>query len=324
MKELKELRFNENNIQLKDNLVKGSILPEKIAELDRTITIQGNTVIEGAVYAHKLEIQQGESEFHGAVFTHLEMYVNSDAKGNISFKKSVGSANSIVSRALNCNLMFYSDINAKSVTLYNAFVAGSIYADEIILQNCVVIGGVFATQNIDITNSIVGTFNSPSVKVAKQLWLLLPSAFSIERIISIPGTKFYNLCLADLGALYKGNAQSENSGKIEMNFETDEVKTTLSNAETQKLIRSYTVVGKVLAADLLDFDKFQNHFLLTAASLGSQLLKNYDLGVNDKGETVTLTFDKIRNLFFDILNGKIEIQEINGKFDIADITSRFN
>lgn len=324
MKELKELRFNENNIQLKDNLVKGSILPEKVAELDRTITIQGNSVVEGAVYAHKLEIQQGDAEFKGAVFTHLEMYVNSDAKGNISFKKSVGSANSIVSRALNCNLMFYSDINAKSVTLYNAFVAGSIYADEIILQNCVVIGGVFATQNIDITNSMVGTFNSPSVKVAQQLWLLLPSAFSIEKVISIPGTKFYNLSLADLGSLYKGNPQSENSGKIEMSFDTDEVKTTLSNNETQKLIRSYTVVGKVLAADLLDFDKFKNHFLLTAASLGSQLLKNYDLGVNKKGETVTLTFDKIRNLFFDILKGKIEIQEINGKFDIADITSRFN
>jgi hypothetical protein len=324
MKELKELRFNENNIQLKDNLVKGSILPEKIAELDRTITIQGNAVIEGAVYAHKLEIQQGEADFQGAVFTHLEMYVNSDAKGNISFKKSVGSANSIVSRALNCKLTFQSDINAKSVTLYNAFVAGSIYADEIILQNCVVIGGVFATQNIDITNSIVGTFNSPSVKIAQQLMLLLPSAFSIEKVISIPGTKFYNLSLADLGSLYKGNPQSENSGRIEMNFDTDEVKTTLSNAETQKLIRSYTVVGKVLAADLLDFDKFQNHFLLTAASLGSQLLKNYDLGVNQKGENVTLTFDKIRNLFFDILTGKIEIQEISGKFDIADITSRFN
>jgi len=42
MKELKELRFNESNIQLKDNLVRGSILPEKAAELNRTITVQGN------------------------------------------------------------------------------------------------------------------------------------------------------------------------------------------------------------------------------------------------------------------------------------------
>lgn len=324
MNELKELRFNETNIQLKDNLVKGSILPEKISELDRTITIQGNSIIEGAVYAHKLEIQQGDSEIRGAVFTQLEMYVNSEAKGNISFKKSVGSANSIVSRALNCNLMFYSDINAKSVTLYNAFVAGSIYADEIILQNCVVIGGVFATQSIDITNSIMGTFNSPSVKVAQQAWLLLPTAFSIEKIITIPGTKFYNLSLADLGSLFKGSKQSTNSGKIEMNLDTDEVKTTLTDSEMQKTLRSYTVVGKVLAADLLDIDKFQNHFLLTAASLGSQLLKNYDLGVNDKGEPVTLTFEKIRDFFFDILHGKIEIQEINGNFNISDITGGLN
>ncbi|MFZ4546361.1 MAG: hypothetical protein ACOYN4_02945 [Bacteroidales bacterium] len=323
MNELKELRFNETNIQLKDNLVKGSILPEKIAELGRTITIQGNSVIEGAVYAHKLEIQQGDSEIRGAVFTQLEMYVNSDAKGNISFKKSVGSANSIVSRALDCNLMFYSDINAKSVTLYNTFVAGSIYADEIILQNCVVIGGVFATQNIDITNSVVGTFNGPSVKVAQQVWLLLPSAFTIEKIITVPGTKFYNLSLADLGSLYKGCRQAATSGKIEMNLNTDEVKTTLTGDDMQKTLRSYTVVGKVLAADLLDFDKFQNHFLLTAASLGSQLLKNYDLGVNEKGEPVTLTFDKIRDFFFGILLGKTEVQEIDGRFSISDIKNKF-
>ena len=192
------------------------------------------------------------------------------------------------------------------------------------MNNCVVIGGVFATQNIEITNSIIGTFNSPSVKAAQQVWMLLPSAFSIEKIITIPGTKFFNLCLADLGSLYKGNPQSENSGKIEMNLNSDEVKTTLTNEEMQKTLRSYTVVGKVLAADLIDFDKFQNHFLLTAASLGSQLLKNYDLGVNDKGEPVLLTFDKIRDFFFNILLGKIEIKEIDGNFDISEITRKFN
>ena len=323
MKELKELRFNEINIQLKDNLVKGSILPEKISELNRTINIQGDSIIEGAVYAHKLEIQQGNTEIQGAVFTQLELYINSDAKGKISFKKSVGSANSVVSRAMNCELTFHSDINAKTVTLYNSFVAGSIFADEIILQNCVVIGGVFATQSIDITNSIVGTFNSPSVKAAQQLSLLLPSAFSIEKIITIPGTKVFNLSLADLGSLYKGSKQSVNSGKIEINVDTDEVRTTLTNEETQKSLRCYTVVGKVLAADLFDTDKFQNHFLITSASLGSQLLKNYDMGVNDKGELVTLTFDRIRDFFFQILLGKIDVQEINGTFDISEITGKF-
>jgi hypothetical protein len=323
MKELKEIRFNESNVQLKDNLVKGSILPEKISELTRTITIQGNTVIEGPVYAHKLEIQQGNSEIHGAVFTQLELYVNSDAQGHFSFKKSVGSANSVVSRANQCKLMFHSDINSKSVTLYNAFVAGSIYADEVILQNCVVIGGVFATQSIELTNSIVGTFNAPSVRLAESVGLLLPSAFSIEKITFVPGTQMFNLSLADLGSLYKGFPQSQNSGRIEMKINTDEIKTVLSDEDSQKTLRCYSVVGKVLAADLMDMDKFQNHFLLTAASLGTQLLKTYDLGIDNKGETAQLTVEKIRDFFFDILSGKIEVQSIDGSFEISDITGRF-
>ena len=322
MKELKELRFNENNVQLKDNLVKGSILPEKMAELNRMITIQGNTIIEGAVYAHKLEIQQGDTELKSAVFTQLELYVNSEAKGNVTFKKSVGSANSIVSRAQDCDLVFHSDVNAKTVTLYNAFVAGSIYADEIILKNCVVIGGVFATQSLEMTNSIVGTFNSPAVNISEQVSILLPSAFSIEKIRTVAGTKFYNLSLADLGSLYKGLPQYPESGKIEINFEADEVKTTLTDEDVQKTLRSYTVVGKVLASDLLDTDKFQNHFLLTAASLGSQLLKTYDMGVNGNGQPITLSFDKIRNFFFDVLHGRIEVQTIDGTFDLRELTGQ--
>jgi hypothetical protein len=323
MKELKELRFNETDVQLKDNLVRGSILPEKVSELNRNIICKGDTVIEGPVYAHRLEIQTGDLEIQGAVFTQLELYVNSEAKGNIAFKKSVGSANSIVSRASNSKIMFYSDINAKQVTLYNAFVAGSIYADEITLENCVVIGGVFATQEIYMKNSIVGTFNTPQIQITGIINLLLPSAFSIEKITTDASTKLYNLSLADLGSLYKGLPQAANSGKIEMNTETDEVKSTLANEEIQKTLRSYTVIGKVLAADLLDTDKFQNHFLLTAASLGSQLLKTYDMGIGKDGKPAILTFDKIRDFFFDILAGKIEVQTMDGKFDISQITGKF-
>ena len=323
MKELKELRFNENNILLKDNIVRSSILPEKAAELSRNVTIQGDTVIEGPVFAHKMEIQNGDLEIQGSVFTQLELYVNSEAKGNISFMKSVASSSSIVSRASNCNISFHSDVNAQKVTLYNAFVGGSIYADEVTLENCVVIGGVFATMQLDLTNCIVGTFNTPSVRIEHSVSLLLPSAFSIEKMLVAPGAKLFNLSLADLGSLYKGLPQSPDSGKIEMNTDTDEIKSTLVDNEVQKSIRSYTVVGKVLAADLIDMDKFQNHFLLTAASLGSQLLKTYDLGIDKDGKPAVLEFYRIREFFFDILNGKIEVQTINGKFNISDITNKF-
>jgi hypothetical protein len=322
MNELTELPFDEHDIYLKDNLVKGAILPEKAAELNRTITIEGDTLIEGAVYARRLEIKQGETEIRGAVFTQSELVVDSDAAGAVSFKKSVGSALSVRSRAANCTLTFYSDINAQSVTLCNAFVAGSIYADDIILENCVVIGGVFATQTIELTNCIAGTFNTPSVRIAGTIALLLPSAFSIERITAAPGSQFYNLCLADLGSLYKGMPQTPDSGRIEINIETDEIQTILKNDAMQKTLRSYTVIGKVLAADLLDTNKFQNHFLLTAAALGSQLLKTYNIGVDEKGEDVPLSFERIRAFFFDLLHGGIAIQDLDSSFDISRITGK--
>ena len=321
MKELKELRFNETDILLQDNLVRGSILPQKVAELNRNIIFKGNNVVEGPIYGHRIEIQQGDLEVQGAVFSQLELYVNSEAKGTVEFKKCVGSANSIVSRAANCRIIFNSDVNAKSVSLHNAFVAGSIYADEVTLDNCVVIGGVFATQNVELTNSIVGTFNTPQISISGVVNLLLPSAFSIERINATANAKMYNLSLADLGSLYRGMPESEKSGRIEINSSIDEVTSKLVDDQVQKTLRSYTVVGKVLAADLVNTDKFQNHFLLTAASLGPQLLRTYDMGVDKDGNVASLEIGKIRDFFFDILSGKIEIKDMDGKFSFADIVA---
>lgn len=322
MKELNEIRFNETDIQLQDNLVRGSILPEKMSELNRNIIFKGNNIVEGPVFGHRIEIKQGDLEIQGALFAQQELYINSDAKGTVTFRKCVGSANSVVSLASGCKPFFQSDINAKSVRLYNAFVAGSIYADEIVLENCVVIGGVFATQELEMKNSITGTFNTPAVRVSGIIYLLLPSAFSIEKMTAAAGTKLYNLSLADLGALYKGVPEAENSGKIEIDTDSDEIKSNLVDDSTRKILRSYTVIGKVLAADLLDTDKFQNHFLLTAASLGPQLLKTYDMGIGKDGNAVPLSTEKIRDFFFDILNGKIVVRDMDGKFDISQITGK--
>lgn len=320
MKELKEIRFNDTEIHLQDNLVRGSILPERVAELNRNIIFKGNNVVEGPVYGYRVEVQQGDLDVQGAVFAQNELYVSSDCSGKVEFKKCVGSANSVVSRAPKCDIYFNADINAKSVSLHNAFVAGSIYADEVTLDNCVVIGGIFATQQIELTNCIVGTFNTPSIRISGIIQLLLPSAFSIERMICTADARLYNLSLADLGSLFKGMPEAENSGRIEMDINVDEVVSRLADEEVQKTLRSYTVVGKVLAVDLLDTDKFQNHFLLTAASLGPQLLKTYDLGIDKDGKSALLSIENIRNFFFDILNGRITVQPMDGKFNISDIT----
>lgn len=319
MKQLTEIRVNGNHLSLDGNMVKGGILPEKIAELSRTVTIQKDTVVDGPIYASKITVENGDSEVTGAVFAQNEIYVNTNAKGKILFRKAVASAKGVASRALGAEVSFCSDINAKDVSLTNAFVAGSIYADDVVLDNCVVVGGVFATNKVELKDTIVGTFNAPSVTSDGTIQLLLPTAFSQEQMVITPNTRFFNLCLADLGSLFKGNDQAPDSGRIPMNIAADDIKTTLSDENSRKALHTYTVVGKVLAADMVNADKFQNHFLLTAAALGPQLLRSYDLGPGDDGKVTQLTVENIRAFFFKILRGQIEVQTLSGTFSMGEL-----
>ncbi len=318
-KEISEVRFDTTELILKDNLVRGAILPQKIAQLTRNVIFGGNTTVEGAVFGHNIQIRGGDVEIQGAVFAQKEFYISGDVKGDVMLMKSVGSAGSVTARAAGCRPVFCSDINGKSVTLHNAYVAGSIYADDITLENCVVIGGVFATQEAELNNCVVGTFNTPRVSLSGTVQLLLPSAFTIEPPIVNPNTRLFNLSLVDLGSLYRDMPEDSQSGRIPMDLIADEVRSTLTDGEKQRNLRSFTVIGKVLAADMIDTDKFQNHFLLTAAALGPQLLKTYDLGVKADGSPAKLETTAIRDFMFDILSGKKEPREIDGKFSLEDI-----
>ena len=312
----------EGEVLLKDNLVRSSILPHTASELDRNITILADTVVEGAVYANKLQIESGETEIRGAVYTKLELHVDTGAKGKIIFKKSVASSDSVTSYAKECDLMFMADINAKKVRLNHAFIAGSIYADEIQLEDCIVIGGVFSTKSIDLKKCIVGTFNSNSVYLEGETYLLLPSAFCGSPVEVMADAKLFNLSLADLGAIYKGTPQMQNTGVIEMDAKTDEMKTMLSEDQKTMLVYSYSIAGKVLATDLVDIERLQNHFLIGATAMGSQILRQYDLGTDAEGNKAVIEPEKVAKMFFDILHGIISVQQIDGTFSIQDLASK--
>lgn len=321
MKELKDISFDRDNIILNGHLVKGAILPKNVGELDRDVKVQQDTVIEGAVYGHRIEIENGDVTVKGAAFAQQEIYINSGAVGTVKFEKSIGAVDTVVSHARECKVMMLSDVNAREVRLTNAFVGGSIFADEITLVNCVVVGGVFANRELSLNSCIVGTFNAPSVTMEGDNGLLLPSAFSLEPIKYNPAvTTLSNYALADLGALYRGTEPTENSGRIRMSLESDEVKSTLTDEGRQISVRNYTVVGKVLATDLINWDKMQNHFLLTAASLSTQLLSTYDLGVDVTGKNAELTPERIYDFFMDLMLGKIRVNEIDGSFSIDTLS----
>ena len=122
--------------------------------------------------------------------------------------------------------------------------------------------------------------------------------------------------MVDLGSLYRHLPEKEGSGIINMDVEVDDVLTSLRDDQSQRSIHCYTVANKVLMADMLDSDQFQNHFLLKAAALGSQMLKAYGLGKDADGK------DTSRSFFFDLLAGKVKAQPISGSVSIGQLLDK--
>lgn len=325
MTDINDKDFGQNTITLRDNRVATSIIPRTNAELDRQVIVDTNVLVEGSTYAKFLEISNGPAEFRKAVFADKELHIKSDAKGLIYFVKSVASSQSVSSLITAGRAVYGGDVNAPTVKMKNCMVCGSIYGTEIQLENCIVLGGVFSSRSLTFNNSMVGTFNSPEVNVSGVNYLLYPTAFSVEPMSFLQGTEFWNLSLADLGSLFKGEEEKPNTGKIRIDFENDTQRTVLTDGNgNQSLINSYSVASRVLVSDLIDMEKMENHFLIISASLGSQILKTYSLAKSNGEKGPELNVKDIASFLFDVLNGKIQVREIDGKVSFDELKKNFD
>jgi hypothetical protein len=323
MQELKEILIGESVIGLKDNLVRTNILPKTSGELERDLSVHENVVLEGAVYARNLVVDSGPAEFKGAVYAHNELHIKNDSRDTVFFRKAVATSDTIVALLISGRAIFGSDINGKNIKLKNCFVAGSIFANEIQLENTTVLGGCFASKKLTLQNAVTGTFNAPEVMAGGINYLLYPTAFSVEPIAPLPGTEFYNITLADLGALYKGSPVRPNTGKIRLDLNADAQRTVLvDEADARILLHSYSVASRVLVGDLIDIDSLENHFLIISASLGSQILKTYSLQ-REEGGGADLTVSGIADFFFRILNGSLVIDEISGTISFEELKQKY-
>lgn len=324
METLSEIRLDDKDLFFKDNIVKTSVLPQSSKELKRNIKIESNTFFDGSVYGNTINIEGGGVVFKGAVFANKELHINTDISGCVKFNKACASAESIAALVTSGKIIFCSDVNAPSVKLKNCYIGGSVFGAEVYLENCVVLGGVFATKKQTLTNCVFGTFNAPSVELGGTNYMLYPAAFSIEPVAFMPQTELYNISMAHLGALYKGEPESENTGKIKMNLDDDHQRTVLLDDEgATTTVNSYSVSGRLLVADLIDFEKLENHFLIGAGALNSQILKVYSLTKSDGEKSEELTVENISEFFFKIISGEVQIQNISGEISFNDLKKIF-
>lgn len=326
MTDINDVNMGQNVITLKDNRVATSIIPRTNAELGRKVVVDGDVIVEGAIYAKHFDISNGPAEFRGAIFADTELHVQTSAKGEIYFVKSVASSSTVQALASDARIIFGGEINAPVVKLRNAMVCGSIYSKEVYLENCVVLGGVFASKILQIDSCMIGTFHSAEVISSGINYLLYPSSFSESPMSFNPATtQFWNLSLADLGSLYKGEEEKPNTGKIALDLINDKQKTDLTDADgTKSMYYSYSVASRVLVTDLVDLGNLENHFLIISASLGSQVLKQYSLNKSNGEKGPDLSVRQLTQFFFDVLNGKIQVREIDGTVTFDELKKHFD
>ncbi len=325
MAELREVQIGiENQIGLSDAIVRGGILPESAKELSRSIHIKKNVVVEGGVYAESIDIADGPTEFRNAVFANRELHVQTEAKEPIVFRKAVASSDTVSAYVTSGRVLFGADINASAIRLKNCYVGGSIYGTDVELEHCVVLGGVFASRSISMNDVMVGTFHGPEVFLRGINYLLYPTAFSVEPMLTLPGTELYCLALADLGSLYKGEPETPESGSIPMDVSADAQRTVLVDTDGSKmLVNSYSVATRVLASDLADPGKLENHFLISAGALGTQLLKSYALNKSDGTKSDELTIENIAEFLFSVLSGTTAVQTLDSHVSFDELKEKF-
>ena len=319
MEELKELRVNSGVLILDKHRVISPIIPQTYKEIDNDIVVKGEAVIDGAVYARQLNVENGPLTICGAVFAKNCISSRAGNDAQIAFRKAVAGGGKI-ELCDKGRKYFGADVNSGVIKLKNAVVAANVFGSEVSLENCVVLGGVFATKTLHVSSSVVGTFNAPSVLVVGDNYILYPSVFSVEPLNVATDAKLYNLTLADWGSLMKGVPESEMSGMVEIDPKVDEQKVSLKDKDGNiTLWETYSIAGKVLAADMLDLKRLDNHFMLSVGSLGEQLFKSYDLGCDRTGKAIELTLETIGEFFFSIQSGKIKVKPLESTVSFEDL-----
>ena len=152
MDELKELRFDAGTLILDRNRVLSSIIPRYYRDMDNDIVVKGESVVEGAVYARRFEVEHGPLTIGGALFAKDSITVAASNDAAIRFRKAVA-CGGLINMSNPGRKVFGADVNGSRLTIRNAVVAANVFGAEVVLENCIVLGGAFSSKWLNLKNS---------------------------------------------------------------------------------------------------------------------------------------------------------------------------
>jgi hypothetical protein len=182
---------NDQAVILEDETYSNSIIPSLRKEMWRRIELHGDTRVLGGIFGETLLVGPGNVFVRDAAYLrdHIRIQVK---PGSHSWFNSVVSARNTIDKArCPARTRFSTDVHAKAINLNNAIVYGNIVCSEAILEDCVVLGGVYAQDQFEVGNSVLGTFEAGSLVQRSTIGLLQP--FAMCRQIGSRTGRIFNL-----------------------------------------------------------------------------------------------------------------------------------
>ncbi len=173
---------NDKMFMLQDEIYSDSIIPFFKKELKRKVNLFGKVTLNGGIYCQNLEIEAGDIYIQKSVYVDEGLLIKGTEGGQVWFKSPVNCEHSIlIDKKSDIKVRFGKTIRSKSINLYNSIVYGNVIGESITLKNSVVLGGVFASNNLSIDDSIVGTYHCSELKHFNNMGILYPIAISDNR-----------------------------------------------------------------------------------------------------------------------------------------------
>lgn len=164
-------------------LHRGSVIPGKRNEMWKDVYLEPGAKIQGSIWGNELQAIGPDIEVTGSVYCRGAIRIRYEKQKSktgeiVNFGSSVVSPDSVMVDAQPCKTRFNTDIYSGIVNLKNSIVYGNVYATNAIIKDSVIFGGIYCKKKLEISNSVIFTFDAVDTRINDRVCMLAPFALS--------------------------------------------------------------------------------------------------------------------------------------------------
>jgi hypothetical protein len=183
---------SDDNFLVIEEDVEYDIYPARADHLKRNIILKGDFDVKGGIYTNNLEAE-GRVHVHGPVIAKQEIELRppeQDTGRPMMFSQGITAVRAITVTVNDLNpfspvstpgytpLVIKGDVCSPKVHLENAVLVGNVRAESALIKDCLIFGSPIVTQDLQLENSLVLSFQAGSVQFRGRNTLLVPHGIS--------------------------------------------------------------------------------------------------------------------------------------------------